>query len=220
MNDSNTPPPKRSRQRRKPKQHRSVETMNAILEAGSSLFEEQGYEKTTTHQIAARAGVSVGALYRYFTDKEAILKEIYKRENSLLRDRILEEFATISIADRDPGSLVREALGRALKIYAERPKLRMVLGEQSRKVQELIILRRQQEDDLHRTIGRIFTSVPEIQLPDIEVSSYLTALFMESVIEDYLLHRRNHSTFTTERILDVTTDFLLSFLLRPRGQVG
>lgn len=216
MTDPDVPTSMSSTQRRKPKQLRSLETMNSILEASSDLFEEQGYDKTTTHQIAARAGVSVGALYRYFADKEAILKEVYRRETSILRDRILEEFSSINIADQDPRSLVREALERAFKIYSERPELRQVLGEQSRKVSDLAVLRRQQEEELFKTVERILTAIPEIDLPDVEVGSYLIAIFMESVIEDFLLHRRSYTQFSTDRILDTTSDLVIGFLLKRR----
>ncbi len=214
MTENNGSPPERSDTRRKPKQVRSVETRNSILEAACELFQEQGYEKTTTHQIAGRADVSVGALYRYFADKEAILKEVYRRENSVLRDRILEEFSSISIVSQDVRSLIREALGRAFKIYAEHPRLRQVLGEQSRKVPELIELRQTQENELYQTVGNILSSVPEVELPDVEVGAYMVVLFCENIIEDFLLRRQDHPTFTRERTLDAAADLLLRYLIR------
>jgi AcrR family transcriptional regulator len=196
---------------------RSLETRNSILDAASVLFEEQGYDKTTTHQIAARADVSVGALYRYFSDKEAILKEVYRREISLLRDRILEEFSAISITGKDVRSLIREALGRAFTIYEERPRLRQVLGEQSRKIPDLALLRETQEDELYQSVGRILTSVREVELPDVEVGAYLIALFCEHVIEDFLQYRREHSNLSNDRVLDAATDFIVSYIRIKRA---
>lgn len=212
MSDSTIPPPEGSSQRRQPKQMRSLETRNSILDAASELFEEQGYERTTTHQVAARADVSVGALYRYFSDKEAILKEVYRRENSLLRDRILEEFSTISIIGKDARSLVREALGRAFTIYEERPKLRAVLSEQSRKVPDLAAIQSNQQEELYQTVGKILSSVKEVELPDVEVGAYLIALFCEHVIEDFIQRRHEHSSLTNDRVLDAATDFIVSYI--------
>ena len=47
--------------------------MKAILEAAAQLLERDGYAATTTDHIAERAGVSVGSLYQYFPNKDAIL---------------------------------------------------------------------------------------------------------------------------------------------------
>ncbi len=58
---------------RQPKQNRSVETKNKIIEAGYSLFSEVGYYGTNTKEIAKRAGVSTGIVYGYFQDKRDIL---------------------------------------------------------------------------------------------------------------------------------------------------
>ncbi len=212
MSKPTTPFPELSDQRRQPKQSRSVETRNSILQAAGEIFAEQGYEKTTTHQIAARADVSVGALYRYFADKEAIVKEVYRAEMSILRDRILAEYSSISIEGTDPRKLVREGLGRAFGIFAERPHLRKVLGEQSRKIPELAELRDSQERELHGVVGAILSAVPEVHVEDIETGSYLVALLCESVIEDFLLYRREHTELDESRVLDALSDMLVSFL--------
>ena len=61
---------------REPKQSRSVEKKNRIVQAGYELFAEKGYINTNTAEIAKRAGVSVGLVYGYFTDKKDILLEV------------------------------------------------------------------------------------------------------------------------------------------------
>jgi AcrR family transcriptional regulator len=57
-----------------PKQPRSQKRVDLILDTAAELFAEVGYESTTTNAIAERAGVSIGSLYRYFPDKETILR--------------------------------------------------------------------------------------------------------------------------------------------------
>lgn len=56
-----------------PKQKRSIEKKNHIIETGITLMMEKGYHHTTTDDIAAAAGVSTGIIYRYFKDKHDIL---------------------------------------------------------------------------------------------------------------------------------------------------
>lgn len=59
--------------RKKPQQARSTELVAAILEAAIRVLEREGARRFTTIRVAAAAGVSVGSLYQYFPNKEAIL---------------------------------------------------------------------------------------------------------------------------------------------------
>jgi AcrR family transcriptional regulator len=59
--------------RKLPKQGRSEATVEAILEAAAQVFQRHGYAAGTTNRIAERAGVSIGSLYQYFPNKDAIL---------------------------------------------------------------------------------------------------------------------------------------------------
>lgn len=61
---------------REPKQQRSIEKKNKIIQAGYELFAEKGYFNTNTAEIAKRAGVSTGIVYGYFHDKRDILLEV------------------------------------------------------------------------------------------------------------------------------------------------
>ena len=61
---------------RTPKQQRSIETKNKIIEAGYKMFAEKGYFNTNTAEIAKHAGVSTGIIYGYFHDKRDILLDV------------------------------------------------------------------------------------------------------------------------------------------------
>ncbi len=62
-----------------PKQKRGRQRVEAILNAASELFAEVGYESATIIEIAARANTSVGSMYQFFANKEAILFAIVER---------------------------------------------------------------------------------------------------------------------------------------------
>jgi len=66
--------------RRIPRQMRAEETVAAILEGAAQILEAGGLAAFTTNAVAARAGVSIGTLYQYFADKQAILRAIAERE--------------------------------------------------------------------------------------------------------------------------------------------
>jgi AcrR family transcriptional regulator len=65
--------------RKKPQQRRSRVTIDAIFEATIQVLLANGLDRTTTIQIAERAGVSVGSLYQYFPNKRALLAAVVRR---------------------------------------------------------------------------------------------------------------------------------------------
>ncbi|MBD2773930.1 TetR/AcrR family transcriptional regulator [Iningainema tapete] len=71
---------------RLPKQARSRERFNRILDAAAELFAQIGYESVTTDEIAARANTSVGGLYRFFPDKVAVFHALVDRYLNQLRE--------------------------------------------------------------------------------------------------------------------------------------
>ncbi|MEO1352025.1 MAG: TetR/AcrR family transcriptional regulator [Cyanobacteria bacterium J06635_15] len=82
--------PKLNQMRRQPQQARSQERVKQILDVAEQLFLETGYDSTTTRAIAARANVSVGSLYQFFPDKEAILKALAIRYMQTQYQRFLD----------------------------------------------------------------------------------------------------------------------------------
>lgn len=58
---------------REPKQKRSIEKKEKIIDAGWKLITTVGYYNTNTKEIAKEANVSTGIIYQYFTDKHDIL---------------------------------------------------------------------------------------------------------------------------------------------------
>jgi AcrR family transcriptional regulator len=73
---------------REPRQARSRATREAILEAAARIIEADGEapEAFNTNRVAAVAGVSVGTLYQYFSDKQAILVALARREILAVRE--------------------------------------------------------------------------------------------------------------------------------------
>jgi AcrR family transcriptional regulator len=101
------------RVRREPVQRRGASTVEAILRACSRLLERLPLEEVNTTRIAAEAGLSVGALYRFFPDKQAILDAVAVRH--------MEEFrsAMARVLLRSAFRSGPEFLGRLLDAYIE-----------------------------------------------------------------------------------------------------
>jgi len=83
--------------RRQPKQARSQQRVDHLIETAAALFAQHGYDAVTTNAIAERAGVSIGSLYQFFPNKEAILDglaEHYARDMRGMMGQTLSAQAT------------------------------------------------------------------------------------------------------------------------------
>ena len=65
--------------RKNPIQDRAKFTSDSILEATEIIIANEGYGKATTNHIAERAGVSIGSLYQYFPNKDAIISALIEQ---------------------------------------------------------------------------------------------------------------------------------------------
>jgi len=77
---------------------KSEETRARILEAALRVFHERGFERATMREIAAGAGVALGAAYYYFESKEAIVMAFYERsthEMATVIEAMLESSRTL-----------------------------------------------------------------------------------------------------------------------------
>jgi AcrR family transcriptional regulator len=66
-------------QRKQPLQARSQATIEAIVEAAAQLISARGLDGFNTNAVAERAGVSIGSLYQYFPNKDAIMAALIRR---------------------------------------------------------------------------------------------------------------------------------------------
>lgn len=74
------------RPRKSPTQARSQATYDVIIRAAELVLEQQGAAALTTTQVAKKAGVSVGSLYQYFPNKEALVVALIERYMAQLRE--------------------------------------------------------------------------------------------------------------------------------------
>ena len=81
--------------RRTPVQSRSQQTVARILDAASSLLTQMPLDDVTTTRIAGEAGLSIGALYRFFPDKQTIIDAIAVRHVEQFRASLEETVITV-----------------------------------------------------------------------------------------------------------------------------
>jgi len=126
--------------RRKPKQARSADLLQAILQAAIQVLAKEGVSRFTTTRVAERAGVSVGSVYQYFPNKASILFRLQSDEwqqttemmRGILGDTqrpVLERLRMLThafIRSECDEAQVRTALGDAAPFYRDAPEAREV----------------------------------------------------------------------------------------------
>jgi AcrR family transcriptional regulator len=114
--------------RKRPKQERSQATVEAILTATAHILTESGYDQFNTNRVAELAGVSIGSLYQYFPNKEALivaLAEQHASEMVALAQHHLEGLGDCSVSE-----VLSRIIKAAFAAHAVNPRLHRVLNEQ------------------------------------------------------------------------------------------
>lgn len=99
--------------RKRPSQSRSVMTVDAIVEATIRILRQEGWAACTTTRISAMAGVSVGSLYQYFPNRNAVAVEIVRRRTRAYMTAVLgadlrDAATTGEVVDRAIAAFVME----------------------------------------------------------------------------------------------------------------
>lgn len=106
--------------RRDPQQERSRETVDRILVAADQEIGERGLAAASTTLIAARAGVSVGALYRFFHDKAAIADALVSRYLDAVAPAYADAVSGVSSV-HDLEGVLGELVRRAADLQVQHP---------------------------------------------------------------------------------------------------
>jgi AcrR family transcriptional regulator len=108
--------------RRTPRQARSRQKLAQVLEAADRLLATEGADALTTTRVAAEAGVSVGALYQYLPDRDAIVDLLADRYLRRL-EALMDGFVELAAGDKWP-DVVGVLVDAFADLYRSEPGLR------------------------------------------------------------------------------------------------
>jgi AcrR family transcriptional regulator len=85
--------------RKRPRQARAQATWDALVEAAAQLLAAHGLARLTTNAVAERAGVSIGSLYQYFPNRDALMVALIERQQAQQAKRLAATLAQLPAAD-------------------------------------------------------------------------------------------------------------------------
>src|ERR1700691_4423949 len=107
--------------RRRPRQRRAHQTVEAVLDAVSRVLKRDGVKAVTTNRVAEVAGVSIGSVYQYFPDKRAIFVALHQRHIEQI-DRLVES-KLIENANASLDELIRAMVQAMIDAHTPDPAL-------------------------------------------------------------------------------------------------
>jgi AcrR family transcriptional regulator len=177
------------RPRRKPVQERSTATVEAIVQAAAQVFARRGYAAGTTNRIAERAGVSIGTLYQYFPNKDAILIALI--EGHLREGESILAPLTELIENPPPvRDMLERVLAALLELHRQRPTLHRVLFEEAPRPPQLRDRLERAFEDASAALAGYLASRPEVTVTDIPVAAQLVVQSLEAITHGLVIHPR------------------------------
>ncbi|WP_305786967.1 TetR/AcrR family transcriptional regulator [Symbioplanes lichenis] len=197
---------RRLQPRRKPSQVRAELTRERILTAAAHVFAEHGYAAGTTNRIAERARISIGSLYQYFPNKDAILAAL------LIQHIDRGAWAQADRLDLSPGSLkatVRALVRDAIDHHRDDPRLLRIMIEEAPLSQELLDTIDSHQKLRVAQVRDLLARHPDVRVRDLDTAANLINFTVE--INTHRLMADPHApaveTFESE-LIDMVTRYL------------
>jgi len=173
--------------RKRPEQDRSRATVDVIVDAAARVLVKGGYDAFTTNRVAEKAGVSIGSLYQYFPNKEALLSELMRRHVDEIGDGI-EEMATRS-ANAPLSEIVRGAIEHSVRAHLHDPELHRVLSEEVPRLGPLDWEAPFVERATRHVRQALEARRSEIIVADLDLATYIVAKAVDAIIHDAVVDR-------------------------------
>jgi AcrR family transcriptional regulator len=183
--------------------------VEAILEAAIRVLVARGYEGTTTIAVAERAGVSVGSLYQYFPNKEALVAALAERHSAVLLARVDEVLATLDA--RDPRAAVRALVRVGIEGHRMNPRLHKILAEQVPRVGRLKVAIDTSDTLATKVAAWLKSGGASFSRRDPNAAAFVVVTVVEALTHRVVIDRPD--MITTSQLEVEATDLVTGYLL-------
>ncbi|MBN1191582.1 MAG: TetR/AcrR family transcriptional regulator [Dehalococcoidales bacterium] len=194
-----------------PKQKRSAKKKQKLIITAMGLFSQNGYHNTSSNEIAAHAGVSVGSFYAYFRDKKQLFLEVMSYYNDLILKQVetgyvsggkdLEEILFNFISNTLQAHKIHpEFHQEMMAMYISDPDVRKFVDDQKKQEMEypLRYLQAAKESLDNR-----------IKIKNLEVASFVIYAAIEKVVHEIAF---SDSRISEERIIKELVDMIIKYI--------
>lgn len=199
-----------------PKQARSKQTKEKIVQAAIRLFQERGYEKTTSNDIASDAGVSVGSFYVYFTDKRQLLLTIFDRLADELYKNIFDGLKPEHLFDSDLRRRIRHAVASTIADKQKHSGLHRVVSELLLKDADFASRHKVVMQRSVAKLRELISLAHKAGLTwdiDVDAAAFMVQRVVFDVSQDYVT---GCVEFDKDRAVDALADMIHRFVFKPR----
>ena len=170
----------RTTPRKRPRQARSKATVDTILAATARVLVRHGFDGLTTNAVAEIAGVSIGSLYQYYPNKNALVAALIEQHMEAMNAAVLAELTRV--AKLPLAQAARAVVELTIRAHAVDPDLHRVLTEQVPRVGKLARLR-DMDEICHRMVaGLLAARRDEIAVRDPDLAAFILVSTIEAVI--------------------------------------
>lgn len=199
--------------RTNPRQARSKQMVADIVEAAIHVLKSEGVDRFTTIRVAERAKVSVGSLYRYFPNREALLARIHRAKYT----------ATVEQAEKlvaDPQLSPLEGFGKALVSVFPKDEEEAAFRKALRDARELLLrddpeIRSEKTETQKRAVAFFQKVLPSAGESEVAFMAEFVRTAAHAMVEE--VTKRKLSPYESERWATATADMICLFIASARS---
>jgi AcrR family transcriptional regulator len=204
----------RLRPRKQPRQQRSERTRDQILEAAVQVFSRYGYARGTTNRIAENAGISIGSLYQYYPNKDAILTELASRHLDAGVAATAQHVEAGAITSLE--GAMRDIVERAIDNHRQDPEFLRVLMDQAPRSRGIMTKVAELQHDSIRSMRELLSMQPGVTVDDKDAAARLAVLTIESVVHQAMAAPRTlDADVLRSELVAMLTRYLTSGVPQP-----
>ncbi|HTE79856.1 MAG TPA: TetR/AcrR family transcriptional regulator [Reyranella sp.] len=201
--------------RKSASQKRSQATVETLLDATARVLTREGYDRASTNRIAAVAGVSVGSLYQYFPNKEALVATLVARHNremlQLLRD------ALEKVPSRDLATTMRELVRATVDAHLVDPALHRIFAEQVPRMGQLAKIEALQRETFLLIRAYLEERRNEISVRDLDSATSICVTTVEALTHEFVIDKPEAPEADQNGFIEEVTRLVVGYLQPGRS---
>ncbi|WP_394840956.1 TetR/AcrR family transcriptional regulator [Pendulispora brunnea] len=195
-------------------QSRSRETVDVILEATARILVKEGYDRTSTNKIAQAAGVSIGSLYQYFPNKEALVAAVITKHTDAMMELIRS--TALRVAQLPLEASARELVRVMIEAHGIAPKLHRVLTEQTPRVGKTAYMEKVDDEAIRLVRAYLEIHRDELCVDDLDLAAFIAVTTVEALTHAAVL--RQPDLLAQPHFVDEVTSVVFRYLSVPDGK--